>query len=418
MIDYAALTANLLAFPEQIQVVDANPRWFGDGVFSSIIQAVKMKNGEQTRMEDIARTMNEDRDAFNKIKIEELELLRDSNDHNKGFFEMMIPSVEYDWLTNQINSLTAAHSRDPKDKYLVRLVEYKERRDAITKSKDNGQLQEVAEHLAKMLRGDIKPHFIKTFDQYDNAFGGGLQNNRLYIIGARPSVGKSAMAANIALQALKHNPEMRVDFFTLESTKEQTVHRFLSNMIPLNSKLINNPSRLNEHQKSLITDRLNRLMRMDLRIYDHEYQNKNAIVNKIRQRVKLFRNHHANIENYLAIIDYAGLVEVNDHRKSDVERINEITRDFKLLANELHIPIVLLAQINRTGAQRQTPTLSDLKGSGSLEQDADVVIMMYREDENDPASVSVKIAKNRDGEIGDLKFQFIPEYSKFTTGGK
>lgn len=399
------LIANLLAYPSQIQQIEVKAGWFNSEANKAIVKGIIASNGELTRMIDIADKVNQFRPLLEKISPENLEMMRDSNDKKEGYFIQMMPFLQRDFLKKKLLYYAQEYTRDPLDKYLAIISECKEQLDAIMISKDSGTLGNVQRYLEGLFDGSIQPHFIKTFPQFDNAFAGGFQRDRLYIIGARPSVGKSAMGANLVVEALRNNKTMRVDFFSLESTKEQNVFRMLANQSSINSKLIANPQPLNDHRKDIIMQNMQKLLKTDLRVFNEQYRSKNAIVNKIRQR--------ATTENYLAVIDYAGLVEIADRRKNEVEKINEITRDFKLLANELHIPIVLLAQVNRAGAGKSMPTLSDLKGSGSLEQDADVVILMYRQSEEDPSSVMVYIAKNRDGQIGMLHFNFIPEYSRF-----
>ncbi|MFR3684876.1 MAG: DnaB-like helicase C-terminal domain-containing protein, partial [Enterococcus sp.] len=121
---------------------------------------------------------------------------------------------------------------------------------------------------------------------------------------------------------------------------------------------------------------------------------------------------------YLAIIDYAGLIAVSDSRKNERQAMNEVTRRLKLLTNELGITIVLLAQLNRdTDKTNKPPTLSDLKESGSLEQDANIVMFLYRTDIEDRKHVQVKIAKSRDGVIGEIPFKFIGQFMDFSTEG-
>lgn len=399
------LIANLLAYPEQVQEVDVKPSWFTITNLKSIVKAVKQTNGEVTRLKDLAQVINEDRTAFTKLTEDDLKILKDSNEHQKGYFSMAIPYFHKDWVQGQIKEYAKLYAAEQKQKHLDKIGELKEELESIEQPNDNGELTPVKEYLEALFSGEIQPHFIHTFPQFDSVFGGGFQRDRLYVLGARPSVGKSAMAMNIAKKALDKNKEMRVDLFSLESTKQQTAFRTLSTMRCINSKDISNPNALKPNQRELLLQDMEKLMAKDFRIYEANYRKLNLIVNRIRER--------ATVENYLAVIDYAHLIEVSDSRKTEVERLSEVTRALKLLANEMHIPIILLSQINREGVAQQVPTISKLRGSGSLEQDADCIILMYRKNEEDPESVSVVVGKNRDGQIGELAFRFIPEYTKF-----
>ena len=150
-------------------------------------------------------------------------------------------------------------------------------------------------------------------------------------------------------------------------------------------------------------------MRHDLRVYGAEYEQLNDIKQVIRKRAK------SKAGKYVAFIDYAGLVGVTDSRKTERQVMNEVTRTLKLLTNELDITIILFAQLNRGMEQRaeKKPTLADLKESGSLEQDANVVLLLSRNEQNEKI-VDCQIAKNREGMTGCIPFKFIPQFMDFS----
>lgn len=400
------LIANLLAYPKQIQNIDVKAEWFGTDSYREIVQGVIDTNGESNRMIDICDACNEKRSLLEKMRPEDLDILKNSNNKSGNYFQLMTPFLHKDHLKREIKRYVGLYSDDPKQEYLNMIAEYKAELDAIGAVKDNGALADEYEYLVKLMDGEVNPHFVKTFAQFDAFFSGGLQDDRLYILAARPSVGKSAMAMNIALRAIERNDAMRIDFFSLEASKRQNVFRMLANMTGTQSKYIANPYGLTDDRKKEILGTMKVLMANDIRVYNESYKQKNDIVQKIRERSE-------GSENYLAIVDYAGLVKVADSRKDERRALNEVTGDLKLLCNELHIPILLLSQVKRQSMGNKKPGLADLKESGSLEQDADAVIIMYREDEEDTSSVNVEIPKNRDGQIGSLKFEFHPEFTKF-----
>lgn len=237
----------------------------------------------------------------------------------------------------------------------------------------------------------------------------GLKNSDFMILAARPSMGKTAFALNIAshLSIKKDTP---VVFFSLEMSSNQLIHRIFSSygLIPLfdlksgnlddahTQKLIKVSNKLSQ-TKLIINDEISNLMSL------------RSIARKLKRENDI----------KLIIIDYLQLLEGTRRENRNLE-ISEISRSLKILAKELDIPIIALSQLSRSVESRQVkkPMLSDLRESGSLEQDADIVMFLYREDYYNPETenkniTDVIIAKNRNGPTGTIPVYFHKEYVRF-----
>ncbi|MBS7390629.1 MAG: DnaB-like helicase C-terminal domain-containing protein, partial [Fibrobacter sp.] len=225
----------------------------------------------------------------------------------------------------------------------------------------------------------------------------------LITIGARPGVGKTAYAINLAMEAMNRQPDLAVDFFTLEMSKIQMIKRFISRMCEINSMKFRNPKlTLKSDEKAKVTASGFQLLGSELRVHDSMFH--------IREIERQIRRRHYEVKGkpYIAFVDYLGLVEASDTRQPRHIQVGEITRTLKILTNELNIPIVLLSQLNRAVENRQDkkPNLSDLRESGSVEQDSNVVMFLH-EDGEDEGKTIVSVAKNREGFTGDIEYRFL-----------
>lgn len=250
---------------------------------------------------------------------------------------------------------------------------------------------------------------LETGLQDLDSFLQGLKNSDFMILAARPSMGKTAFALNIAsyLSIKKDTP---VAFFSLEMSSNQLIHRIFSSygLIPLfnlksgnlddahTQKLIKVSNKLSQ-SKLIINDEISNLMSL------------RSIARKLKRENDI----------KLIIIDYLQLLEGTRRENRNLE-ISEISRSLKILAKELDIPIIALSQLSRSVESRQAkkPMLSDLRESGSLEQDADIVMFLYREDYYNPETenkniTDVIIAKNRNGPTGTIPVYFHKEYVRF-----
>lgn len=399
------LTAALLIDPKQIQFIDISPDWIQGDSFKQIISAIQSKNGEEELLSDIQKTLKQ-LYPLSSLTTDDLIVLK-ASEPTASQVSFYANQVHKEYLKRELKRLTTEYANTEDDRFLPQITIYQEELESLKKIKSDGTIAKGYKNFVEHLEAKENP-FIRTFPKLDTSLGGGFGPGELAIIGARPAVGKTAFAINLAMTALERTEEVAVDLFTLEMTTEQMMYRFVSKKAKINNMQIRNPIKLSDDKKRKAALTYKELSGLNMRIYDQEYTQLNDIVLAIRKRAVKGK--------YLAIIDYAGLVSVKDSRKNAREVLNEVTRRLKLLTNELQITIILLSQLSReTEKTGKKPTLADLKESGSLEQDANIVMFLYRNDPEDRKHVQVSIAKSRDGVIGEIPFKFIGQFMEFST---
>jgi replicative DNA helicase len=270
---------------------------------------------------------------------------------------------------------------------------------------------------------------------------GGLQPSDLIIIAARPSMGKTALSLNIAFNVAnevlnKRNPEKLsgpVAFFSLEMSADQLATRVLSFSAEVDGDKILK-GKINDEEFSKLAEVSRALSVLPLYIDDTPALS----VSGIRTRARRLKRKHGGLS--LIVVDYVQLIGSSGPRRQDnrVQEVSEITRALKVLAKELDVPVVALSQLSRAVENREgkKPQLADLRESGSIEQDADVVMFIYREayylereEPNEAGSdaylawkskmdrvrnkAEIMVAKQRRGPTGSISLAFVREYTKF-----
>lgn len=239
----------------------------------------------------------------------------------------------------------------------------------------------------------------------------GFQPSDLILIAARPSMGKTALVLNIAqYMAFKENITAAV--FSLEMSKEQLVNRLLSLESRVDSQSIRTGN-LSDEDWSKLIEGAGIIGSSNLIIDDTP----GISVTELRSKCRKYKLEH-NLG--IIIIDYLQLMAGSKHSESRQQEISDISRSLKAIARELNVPVVALSQLSRAVEQRpdHRPMLSDLRESGAIEQDADVVMFIYRDDyyNKDTAKPNVAeiiIAKQRNGAIGTIELAWLPQYTKF-----
>ena len=238
----------------------------------------------------------------------------------------------------------------------------------------------------------------------------GFQNSELIIIGARPSMGKTAMALTM-MEHISVDAKIPCGFFSLEMSYEQIGQRLLSQeaRIP-GTKLRNGLLKVEDFKK--LQDAAGRCYEAPLYIVDTP----NMQLIELRAMARRMRTNHG---VKIIFIDYIGLISTENPSAPVYEQVSEISKSLKSLARELNIPIVALCQVARD-AEGSEPTLSQLRGSGSIEQDADVVMFIHRERKKqedgqiEPVQdAKLIVAKQRNGPIGDVELLFLSSYTRF-----
>ncbi len=258
---------------------------------------------------------------------------------------------------------------------------------------------------------------LKTgFRDLDNKTAG-FQKGDLIIIGARPAMGKTTFAQNLAYNVATRNGDSKgVLFFSMEMAKNEIVDRMISDISGVKSWNIRTGN-VSDEDFALIGDALGDMSEVPLYIDDTSSMTIYDVQNKARRAV-----HDHNIA--MVIVDYLQLIQGSDRYKGNrVQEVTEISRGLKTLARELEIPVIALAQLSRgvTGRDDPRPVLSDLRESGSIEQDADLVMFLHRPDyykqNNDdfvPTNITELIlAKHRHGPVGKVELYFHPDLLRF-----
>ena len=241
----------------------------------------------------------------------------------------------------------------------------------------------------------------------------GLQPSDLILVAARPSMGKTAFVLNIA-QHVAFRQNKTVAIFSLEMSKEQLVNRLFSLESYVDAQLLRTGNLKDSDWEKLI-EGAGIIGRSNLIIDDTP----GISISEMRSKCRKYKLEH-NLE--LIIIDYLQLMSgsVGGRSESRQQEISDISRSLKALARELHVPVISLSQLSRAVEQRpdHRPMLSDLRESGAIEQDADVVMFIYRDDyyNKDTEHVNeaeIIIAKQRNGPIGTVTLTWLPQYTKF-----
>lgn len=239
----------------------------------------------------------------------------------------------------------------------------------------------------------------------------GFQKSDLIIIAGRPSMGKTALSLNIALNSIK-NSQLPVLFFSLEMSEEQIMYRILSIETSINQMRLKNG---NLYKNDWI--KLNKIIKIISKLPLFIDGKVNLTIQDIRSKIKTVLLDQTKLG--LIIIDYLQLMYSSDIKNANrVQELSQITRSLKNLAREFNVPIIALSQLSRNVDNRvdQKPLLSDLRESGSIEQDADLVLMLYRPKltQNENSSITeLTIAKQRNGPLGTIKLNFDKNKTKF-----
>ena len=240
----------------------------------------------------------------------------------------------------------------------------------------------------------------------------GLNKSDLLLIAARPGMGKTSLALNVALNVAK-STDKTVAFFSLEMSREQLATRLLSNESFVDNQKLTT-GKLDEEDWGKLSLASSALSQTDIRVDD------NPAITVAEMNAKCRR-----LDNLgLVVIDYLQLMTAAAPGKSGENRVtvvSEISRALKIMAKELNLPVICLSQLSRANESRtdKRPMLSDLRESGAIEQDADSVMFIYRDDYSNENSEEKNIAecivaKNRHGETGTVKLQWLPQFTTFS----
>jgi replicative DNA helicase len=260
--------------------------------------------------------------------------------------------------------------------------------------------------------GKVQPGLSCNFYDLD-AMTQGFQRSDLIIVAGRPSMGKTALSLQIARQ-ISEIHQLGVAIFSLEMSKGQLVQRLLACEAGIDSNYLRS-GRINQHQWEPLSRAIGTLSQLPIYIDDSP----NPTITELRSNSRRLQAERPGGLG-LILLDYLQLMGSGDGTDGRVQELSKITRALKGLARELNVPVLALSQLSR-GVESRTnkrPLMSDLRESGSIEQDADLVILLYRDDYYNPDSpekgvCELHIAKHRNGPVGTVKMLFEPQLTRF-----
>lgn len=281
-------------------------------------------------------------------------------------------------------------------------------------------LNETYDRLTKMANPETRKDYVGIpcgIGDLDKMITG-LNKSDLIILGARPGMGKTSFALNI-LRNVAVGAGKTVCFFSLEMTRDQLAQRMLSSEAGIKSEKLRT-GELDEKEWARLAQAGDVLSKANI------FFDESSAITVPEMKAKLRRMKPA---PDLVVVDYLGLMKSAKATENRVQEVSEITRNLKIMAKELKVPVIACAQLSRgteTKGKSHKPALSDLRESGSIEQDADIVLFLYREtyydnektsdeDRGDPNKAECIVAKNRHGEVGTVDLYWDGQFTRFTS---
>ena len=288
---------------------------------------------------------------------------------------------------------------------VAKLAEQGAQREAATL--DEAMVRAV-DRLGERAEGNVNA-FSTGMDDLDDMLNGGVRPGNVVVIAARPSMGKTALAMTVALNMSR---DRGIGFLSMEMPEEELTDRVFASLGRINLSLVQRPANAPEGFWEKVTEAMELAAMRRLYIDDQGGLNLHQASAKIRNMV---RKHKVQV----VIVDYLQLMSGTDAKSNRTYQLEEIMRGFKALAKSLGIVIIVLAQVNRK-VENGMPGLSDLKDSGAIEQDADVVMFIHRQIQVEPelgpewsTFAQLRFAKNRQGRTGDTLMSYLGEQTRF-----
>ncbi len=299
-----------------------------------------------------------------------------------------------------------------------KIYEIRSGRDTSALTPINSVIMDTYAHLQEISGPNRERYLgIPTGYTYLDTLLTGLGRSDLLILAARPGMGKTSFALNIATNVAKRQ-EVPVAFFSLEMTKDQLVSRILSSEAAIDSSAF----RTGELSTADWED-LAHASEVMARTHIFLDDTSSITIPEMKAKIRRINQDPARPNIGLVVIDYLQLMSSGKRTENRVQELSDITRNLKIMAKELNVPIIALSQLSRSAEKNRTdhrPMLSDLRDSGSIEQDADVVLFLYREayydngEEADTTGAECIVAKNRHGGTGTVNLAWDGVHTRFT----
>lgn len=272
---------------------------------------------------------------------------------------------------------------------------------------DANKLSKLSDHVKvfkeQTFNKDYEQKYLHLGFQSLDYIIGGIDNTDIVVIGARPSVGKSALVSQIIVNALAC--KLKIVYYSLEMSERQTYQRLVSNLANIELDKVRFSKYLDITQKA-VYDRANKLLE-DSNVFIRCQSGITV------SRIKRDCMYISDLD--FIIIDYLQLMKGEGRYNNRTAEVGEISKSLKALSMELKVPIILLSQLNRVSTMTATkePTMAELRESGDIEQDASIVIILWNLDEDNKSKKGVKVEKNRNGNTGKMVFNFYGQYQRF-----
>lgn len=408
-----AILANILQNDDLLENLKIKPEMFSDGSVAIVIDYL-LNQGKV----DLNALYHKARKTNNFMSVERIGSLYNSDEVYKSFFMQEQRDVMEKYKIREINRITKEFQQSlMTEQDRLYMVEEIERIEQLSVKTENTLKNQLLEFVDNFLSDEPK-NFIKTgLENIDRQIIG-FEPTQLIILGARPGAGKTAVALNMMYNIARNG--YPVTFFSLETTDQKILERLVSST--------SNVDMLKIIQKTNISDKeANRVMQAVDKI-DKLHSTGFEIIDKAHVTQQDIRQ--AAMKQYdkpqVIFIDYLQLLNPDKSQKDRRLDVEKISRDLKIIAKENNCVIVALSQLSRGVESRQNkrPMLSDLRESGSIEQDANMVMFLYREDYYDEmlqdketgiSEVECNVAKNRDGVVGMVPLNFHKFTQKFTS---
>lgn len=410
----------LIYKPQLAKSEYVDPAWFYYQPFATLVSYI---NKLDTAPGYVLLRNGFEEEHPHAMRSEDWEAIEQS-DETTASFGPWLYVLKREYNRDRIKAAGVAYGKAPSNDNYQALLEAVERFNGVAHNDDPGEsLDDYAEYVRRRVeRGDVV-RGIETYPQLDTLLGCGFLPSTMVTIGARPGVGKSALAVNLAQLALQKNKGVSIDMFSLEMSANSVNRRLLAAFSGIPSqKLINPTLTLSPEDITYVQSIADKMAGYDFRVYDSRVTLP-QIVQVIRRRVAAAKH------GYMAIVDYLQLIKIPGTGKGTDQRyrqIGMITGELKRLSNELEIPIIVLSQLNRRVESQDVkrPSLSDLRESGDIEQDSNTVGLLWSRtplagegaeavNVPDVRDEVLTIAKNRDGELGEIRFAFDAPKMRF-----
>ena len=402
----ANVALSLVDSPSLVQTHLVDPKWFPTPKLSLLVKFVVDQHGDFTNFVDLRTKFN----RFNPTLLTNDDWSELANARSDKYqFEGYLKNLRDRYWRGQYTTAAYRASLSPTDEH-IKSVEELTAKLQEPEEEPEQSMEDLSNDLEYRLTHKTE-NGVLTYRSVDDLLNHGMHGGQQIVIGARPSVGKTAFSLNLIRKMFERNQNMKADFFSLEMSAVSIHDRIAAALAEINSKHFINPyTSMDATEKAKARQANSVLNQYDLRIY-----NRRMTVEKITKQIRE-RAAESQAGHYVAVIDYLQLVDC-ERRMDKRFEIEFVSRTFKKLTTELNIPIILLSQLSRSIETREhkVPVLSDLRETGAIEQDANVVGFLYRNaEEPDPMldEIVFNIQKNREGSLGKVRFNFYKPTQK------